>query len=423
VAGYKIYVGVVSGDYTNAVNVGTATNATMFGLVPGTTYYFTATTVSDSGAESAFSNEASYAIPLGTNAPVTTTTNAPPPTGGTSPASQPPTLAPFANVTIYQNAGVQTVPMTGIGAGSATGNSLVISAGTSDVALIPTPTVSFDSPATGSGILTFTPAANALGTATITVTVNNGNASNNLTNQSFTVTVLPVPAPNQPPTLDAITNLTIYQNAGLQTITLTGIGAGTSGNPTVNISAVSSDNGAIISAPTVNYTNSNTTGTLTFAPVANASGTATVTVTVDNGGANNNPTSQVFTVRVLPVSAATPPPTLAPFANLTIYQNAGVQSVPVTGISSGSATGNPLVLSATSSDVAIIPAPTVSFDSPATGSGILTFTPAANALGTATITVTVNNGNAGNNLTNQTFTVTVLPVPVVIQPPTLNAIR
>jgi len=394
--GYKIYYGGTSGVYTNTVNVGSATTATVGGLTAGATYYFSATTVSASGAESAFSNEANYVIPL-------VDTNAP--TGGTS---QPPTLDPMANLTIYQNAGLQTVNLTGISSGSAVGNPLVISATSSDGTIIPTPTVSFNSPSTGSGILTFTPVANALGMVTVTVTVDNGSASGNLTNQMFTVTVVPVPVPNQPPTLDAITNLTIYQNAGLQTVNLTGITAGTSGSPTVNVYAVSSDNGAIISTPTVNYTNSNSTGTLTFTPVPNASGTATVTVTVDNGGASNNPTSQVFTVTVLPVPVVIQPPTLNAITNLTIYENAGIQTVALTGITSGSTNGNQLVtIWAYTSDSTIVPAPTVNYTN-AYSTGTLTFAPVTNALGTATVTVKVNNGAANFS---QTFTVTVVPAP------------
>ncbi|MGO9587030.1 MAG: Ig-like domain-containing protein, partial [Limisphaerales bacterium] len=92
-----------------------------------------------------------------------------------------------------------------------------------------------------------------------------------------------VPATNQPPTLNAITNLTINENAGLQTVSLSGITSGaTNENLTLTITAVSSNTG-LIPNPTVNYTNANTTGKLTFAPVTNANGTATITVTVNDG--------------------------------------------------------------------------------------------------------------------------------------------
>ena len=70
VAGYKIYFGTASLDYTNSVVVGNATNATISGLVAGRTYYFAATTYDDVGDESDYSGEASYTVPM----PVPTTT-------------------------------------------------------------------------------------------------------------------------------------------------------------------------------------------------------------------------------------------------------------------------------------------------------------------------------------------------------------
>ena len=72
VAGYNIYYGGASGTYTNKISVGNATNATISGLVQGTTYYFAATTYASSGVESPLSGEVSYLVPL--NAP---TLNAP----------------------------------------------------------------------------------------------------------------------------------------------------------------------------------------------------------------------------------------------------------------------------------------------------------------------------------------------------------
>ena len=171
------------------------------------------------------------------------------------------------------------------------------------------------------------------------------------------------PSAPQPPTLDPVANVTIYTNAGTQTINLTGISAGTSGNATVNVYAVSSDNGTVISTPTVSYANPNSTGTLTFAPVA--TGTATVTVTVDNGGTSNNPTSQVFTVTVQPVPVNTGLPTVNPISNVTIYENAGLQTVPLNGIATGLSGGYQYVtIWAYTGNASIIPAPTVNYTSP-----------------------------------------------------------
>jgi len=57
VAGYKLYYGTSSRNYSNNINVGMVTSYTVSGLAPGT-YYFTVTAYDASGNESGFSNEA-----------------------------------------------------------------------------------------------------------------------------------------------------------------------------------------------------------------------------------------------------------------------------------------------------------------------------------------------------------------------------
>ena len=126
---------------------------------------------------------------------------------------------------------------------------------------------------------------------------------------------------NQPPTINSLSDLNVSENGGLQTVNLSGIGPG-AGNETsqvVSISATSS-NPALIPNPTVNYTNPNTTGTLSFTPAANVFGTATITVTeMDNGGTANggqNTTTTTFNVTVSEVNQprrfSSPPSSLWP---------------------------------------------------------------------------------------------------------------
>ena len=63
IVGYKIYFGTVSHNYTQSVNVGNVTNATITVPAAGTTYYFAATSYNSSGVESDFSNEATFVAP------------------------------------------------------------------------------------------------------------------------------------------------------------------------------------------------------------------------------------------------------------------------------------------------------------------------------------------------------------------------
>lgn len=63
VAGYNLYYGTSSGNYTNKVNVGNVTTATIPDLAAGVTYYFSATAYDAAGNESDFSNETSFLVP------------------------------------------------------------------------------------------------------------------------------------------------------------------------------------------------------------------------------------------------------------------------------------------------------------------------------------------------------------------------
>ena len=62
-AGYKIYVGFVSGMYGAAVGTVTKTTGEVHGLKAGTQYYFTITAYDTSGNESRKSNEVSFTPP------------------------------------------------------------------------------------------------------------------------------------------------------------------------------------------------------------------------------------------------------------------------------------------------------------------------------------------------------------------------
>ena len=110
-----------------------------------------------------------------------------------------------------------------------------------------------------------------------------------------------------------------------------------------------------------------------------ATGTATITVTVTNSGGLDIQVQ--FTITVNPV---TQPPTLDAIANQTVIENCGAQTINLTGISAGNA-GQTVSISATSGNTALIPNPTVSYTNPGS-SGTLSYTPAAGATGTATIT-------------------------------------
>src|SRR6266481_969896 len=221
----------------------------------------------------------------------------------------------------------------------------------------------------------------------------------------------PVPV-NLPPTLNALGNLTINQNAGQQTVSLSGISSGSASEfQTLTVTAVS-DNTALIPTPTLTYTSPSATGTLRFTPVATASGTAMITVTVNDGQVQNNTFSRSFIVTVNSLNKA---PTLTAIGNIAVNQNSGTHSVPLSGITAGSGEHQTLTVTAASDNPDVVPSPIVGYTSPAT-TGTLYFTPATDAMGQANITVTVNDGQSANNLFSRIFTINV----GVIRPPPTN---
>lgn len=104
--------------------------------------------------------------------------------------------------------------------------------------------------------------------------------------------------PQPPPTLDPIGNQIINATAGAQTVSLTGISPGSGGGNQVLTITATSSNTNLVSSPIVNYTGNNGAGSLTVSPVAGASGSANITVTVKNGNAVNNFISRSFVVTV-----------------------------------------------------------------------------------------------------------------------------
>src|SRR5205814_122633 len=117
------------------------------------------------------------------------------------------------------------------------------------------------------------------------------------------ITVNPV---NDAPTLDAISDpAAILEDASQQTVNLTGISPGLpadeSGQTPLIVTATSNNTG-LIPNPTVTYNSPNATGSLSYTPVNGQSGTAVITVKVqDNGGTANGAVDfiqRTFTVTV-----------------------------------------------------------------------------------------------------------------------------
>jgi hypothetical protein len=113
-------------------------------------------------------------------------------------------------------------------------------------------------------------------------TAYNAGGDESLFSNETTYTV-PAGSTNLLPTLNIIPNLTVNEDAGIQTVNLSGISSGSLLELQPLTVTATSSNPGLVPHPTVNYISPNVTGSLSFTPVANSNGTATISVTVNDG--------------------------------------------------------------------------------------------------------------------------------------------
>jgi hypothetical protein len=193
------------------------------------------------------------------------------------------------------------------------------------------------------GTLTYTPAPDANGSATITVVLkDNGGTLNGGVDtsapQTFTINVTAV---NDAPTLDALADRTINEDAPTQTVSLAGISAGGGEVQVLSVTATS-NNPALIPNPTVSYTSPSVTGSISFTPIADQNGTAIITVTVNDGGGTANGGVQTVTrtfnvtvnaVNDAPINNLPGPQTIAENSPLT-FSTANANLISITDVDS-----------------------------------------------------------------------------------------
>ncbi len=211
-------------------------------------------------------------------------------------------------------------------------------------------------PAIGvNGTLTFTSATDSNGVATVTVVAQDdggtgGGGVDTSVTKTFTITVLPV---NSAPRLTFNTNnVVVLEDNGAYSASLATITAGPADESAQSVTnaVTSNDNNSLFTAQPAVALN----GNLTFTPAANANGVATVTVIVqDNGGTANGGVDKTTNTFTLTVTAVNDAPTLAAIANpAAILEDAGEQTVSLSGISAGPAneSAQALTVTATSSN-------------------------------------------------------------------------
>ncbi len=272
---------------------------------------------------------------------------------------------------------------------------------------------------TADGDLTFTLAADAFGSATVSVSLhdNGGNANGGVDTspeQTFSITVTPA---NQPPVASDDTTSTLEDTA--KTVYVLANDTDVDGDLLVVIGAGPSSHGI------VDYSAGSF---ITYTPEADYFGPDSFDYLIWDGKLTPGG-YDVGTVHVT-VSPVNDAPSFTRGGNQTVAEDSGAQTVPgwATDISAGPAneSGQALHFDVQNDNDALFAAqPAVS------PGGTLTYTPAANAFGSATVTVSAhdNGGTADGGVETsaaRTFTLNVTPVndpPVISVSPSLQTVQ
>ena len=202
------------------------------------------------------------------------------------------------------------------------------------------------------------------------------------TTRTYTITATVAGDADSPRVASAIDDISRLEPGDRRGVTLTGVFTDPN-NDDMTIRAESSDTDVATVLVAGNYSS--------LTVVAKQAGTATITVTADDG--NGGTVSDTFTVTV---EANTVPTVASSIADVGGLRVDDTRNVALTGVFTD-ADGDSLTLEAESSDTDVATA--------TVASGFQSLTVTAKKIGTATITVTANDGDGGT--VSDTFTVTV----------------
>jgi hypothetical protein len=333
-----------------------------------------------------------------------------------TPVNDVPSFSKGANQNVLEDAGAQTVNGWATGTSSGPANEagqlltfLITTTNDSLFSALPAVNVA-------TGDLTYTPAPNAFGAATVSVWLHDDGGTSNggvdtSATQTFTITITGI---NDAPSFVRGPDQTLLEDAGAQMVAVwaASIVSGPGESQTVTFTVTNTNNSLFLVQPAVN-----SPGDLTFTLAANANGSAAVFVTAtDDGGTANGGVNTfgplTFAITVTAVNDA---PSFTKGPDQSVLEDCLAQTVNgwATALSPGPAdeAGQTLsfdIVSNTNSSLFSIQ-PSVS------PTGTLSYTPAPNAYGSATVGVrlwdTGGTANGGVDISaTQTFTITLTAV-------------
>jgi autotransporter-associated beta strand protein len=323
-------------------------------------------------------------------------------------------LAPTLDViwdpaVILEDAGPQTIDLTGIFAGGTQSQFLTVVATSSDLGLLLDPQVTYTSP-NATALLSYQPLHGQNGIASITVTVkdNGGTESGSDTfSRSFSVRIAEV---NNSPTGVNNSLSSVAEDSGTRTIAFATLlandvkGPANESGQTLTITGVSAPVGGTVSI----------VGTdVIFTPTHDYNGAASFTYALqDDGTTSGAPDFKTSTAVVsFNIDEVNDPPSFVSLGNQAVNDDDGLQSIPgwASAISAGppNEAGQKLAFTiAGNTNPAIFSGPiTIGAD------GTLSFTPLSNTEGTAVLTVRLEDdagiADGGVNFVTQQFQVEV----------------
>ena len=244
-------------------------------------------------------------------------------------------------------------------------------------------------------VLTLTPKLHEFGSAQIVVSVTD--ASNAVATQTFEFVVSSV---NDAPTLDPIGDLSIGEDAPPQTVALVNLTSGALNEAQPLLVRASSSNPSLIPNPRVSVVPAENRGTLSFTPAANISGTALITVTVDDLSASNNTVVRTFAINVSNVNDL---PIISQVLNQATLEGVPLQ-VSFT-IADAETLPAGLQVAVTASNTLLLP-PGSLVPGGTEGNRTLQINPASGVAGESTISLVVSDADGGSS--SITFVLTVM---------------
>ncbi|MCC6320460.1 MAG: tandem-95 repeat protein [Phycisphaerales bacterium] len=346
-----------------------------------------------------------------------------------SPVNDAPAVTVHGSPTVFEDSSVQTVNgfvsfnAGGAGTESGQGVSAYLISNISNPAFFASgPSIS------NSGTLTYTPAANASGTATFEVRVrdNGGSANGGVDTSGPAQATITVAAVNDAPSFVAAIPAAVNEDSGPVSVggwAAFNAGPGESEQAVLAYSVLGISNSSLFSSlPAVSAD-----GTLTYTPAPNAFGSSSFQVRVrDNGGTLNGGAdtsgTQSFSITVNPVNDA---PTVTLGSAPTIIEDGGPQTVfGYASFNEGAANESSqsivqYIISGVSNPAMFANGPSIS------NTGVLTYTPAPNASGVATFQVQVrdNGGTANAGVDTSSFVQATITITDINDPPTFTAVN